>query len=80
MAALPQISHGWSPFVPPKHGEKLLLCISSPPLWGPESPAFFFLPSNWPLASLLIDQEPTGEQDLSIRPTPYSQTFCLLTD
>ena len=35
----------------------------------------FLLPSNWPLAFLLMDQEPTGEQDLSIRPTSYTSQY-----
>jgi hypothetical protein len=36
-----------------------------------------FLPSsNWPMALLLINQEPIGEHDLSIRTTPTSHLFC----
>jgi hypothetical protein len=30
----------------------------------------FLLPSNWPMASLLVYEESIGEQDLSIRTTP----------
>lgn len=66
----PKISHGWSPFLPPKQDKILsILCTSCSPLQGPRSPASFFPPSNWPLTSLLIVQEPIGEQDLRIRTT-----------
>ena len=40
--------------------------LFSPSLQEPGSPASFFLPSHWPLASLLIDQEPIGDKDLSV--------------
>lgn len=40
-------------------------------LQGSGSPTSFLPPSNWPLASLLLDQEPIGDQDLSIRTTTY---------
>ena len=48
-------------FIPPMC---LLAC-----LWGPGSPTSFLLPSNWILASLLNNQEPIGEQELSSRAT-----------
>lgn len=41
-------------FLPSKHGE------------GTQESRLFFLPSNWLLAFLLIDQEPIGKQDFSI--------------
>lgn len=42
------------------------LCLSFPP--GTQKSRLLLLPSNWPMTSLLIGQEPTGEQDLSISP------------
>jgi hypothetical protein len=41
-----------------------LILPPSPRLWEPVSPASFFPPNHWPLASLLIDQKPTGGKDL----------------
>jgi hypothetical protein len=87
MAAQPEISHGWS-FSPSEAWQKtkkkkkkkpkislfllhLLVCLQ-----GPRSLISFLPPSNWPLASLLIDEEPIGEQDLSIRNN--SLQLCLL--
>jgi hypothetical protein len=60
MDALPSISYGWLAFLSPK-----LYLLA----WGGGVPPTF-RPSNWPTASLLIDQESIGKQDLSIRTTP----------
>ena len=73
MVIPPQISHGWWLSFPLKHGKSsfLLLCLLAclKGNWMPPSP---LLPSHWPLASLLTNQEPIGKQDLSIRSTLYT--------
>lgn len=35
----------------------------SPSLREPESPTSFFMPSHWPVVSLLISQKPIGDKD-----------------
>lgn len=54
-----EISHGWSTFLYQKHGPR-----------NPYLSRLSLPPSNWPMASLLTDQEPIGEQDSSIRTIP----------
>jgi hypothetical protein len=41
-------------------------------IWKPH---LLFLTSNCPNASLMMDQKPTGEQDLSIQHCPYNWPF-----
>jgi hypothetical protein len=49
----------------------LLLCISLPFFLGPRSPAYTFCPTIGLYISLLTDQDPIEEQDLSIRTAPF---------
>ena len=61
---LPQSMAETSPLLP-------CLCLF---LLGPGSPACTFCPATDPWLSLLTDQEPVGEQDLSIGTTPFRTT------
>jgi hypothetical protein len=74
MDVLHETSHGWSPSVPPKYSDNSspFSPVSASLSARPGSPASFLPPSSWALASLLIDQEPNGEQDLSIKAIPYT--------
>jgi hypothetical protein len=62
-------------FFPPKDGENSSSLLVSPCLpRDPEVPPISSA-QQLPLATLLIDQKPVGEQDLSIRPTPYKEWY-----
>ena len=74
VVAPPETSHGCWVLLPPKHDKtpSLLPCLHPPffPL-GLRSPACAIRPAIGPWLSLLTNQEPIGEQDLSIRTTPF---------
>ena len=81
MATPCEISHGWSPFYFSIRGivnsALLSLCLSCLPP-GTWKSHLCFPPSNWSMASLVTDQEPIGEQNLSIRTTStFSPTFSI---
>ena len=69
MATPQEISHGWSPFSPPKNGEKTPLLSLRSPSWPAETrKSRLFCPAHWPLASLLTDQEQIGDQNHPLHP------------
>lgn len=87
MATPPEISHcyiaPWLFFLRSltNSPSPLLLSVCLPV--GTRKYRLFFPPSNWPMAFLLIDQEPIGEQDISISPflhlDPYFTSSVAIT-
>ena len=65
-----KISHGCLVLLSPKEGELCsLLCISPSLPPGTWKFQLYLLPAIDPWLALLTDQEPTGEQDLSVKNT-----------
>ena len=77
-ASPPEISHACLVFLSPKPHKLtlsvLLLCLATC-LLGPRSPNYSFHPAIVPWLFLLTNQEPIGEQDLSIRTGPLQYSY-----
>lgn len=71
----PETSHVCCVLLPPKRGIKPLSFLVSFFLLGPGSPTFTFCPAISPWLYLLLNQEPMGDQDLSISTAPLKEVF-----